>query len=1191
MKNKKYLIIAFILISFLFLNKTNIIKNKKLKELEYNITYKEAFPDENLRRGVVLCIMRNKCGDVEYNSGSYEYDYYIKNLNGNNLFNLIGDYYETLFYASRYGDILTNEDILKKEQEKISKEDLEKIRVLIPQYKENVVTRLDGIEYLKNLKVISLVYLEQENLDFSNNKELEKIYIGSFMLKNFDHKIKKINIKENTKLKDIAITFKNDSEVIDLSNNTSLEILNIKNANVLLNTISPSIKRLIINLKNDKKIDLTNYKNLEYLDLSGSSYLETIDLTKLKELKYLNLNSTMLRDKTINLSENTKLEELYIENAKNDNSIKIDSLDLRHNLNLKTLYLNANLKELNIENNNNIEKIFIDNNHIINIKIPNNLHKSVEQNLKIKVKKDTPISLPISINNEKLYIEDKSYFTRENDKYTFNTLGTFNETIDKIVESTFKYNLNIKIEVMDKKEEFNPLIKQNFYPLINEEIKEVQIKKLITNLPNDIKKFEIIDQKPIKFTNKGIHNVKVRITLNDEDIKEFDIPIKVYEKEYVSLYGFEGKINTNNTNIDLIAPYHEEEIKNFNNKLPDIVSLEGTDITYERKRKVRDDVIYGADDVSFKLKETDDVINYEYSFLPQGLKADADLLYGKIKYEWKKDEFEHDFYINYKENGHIYKMDESIKITLIRDTDRDGIPDSEDEDIDGDGFSNIEELKRGSDLYDKFSTPLNVVEDLTTEASRFKPIIDQKDYKPLYDDNISREKIKKIITNLPTNIKNFEIVKTFVKGSNSNIKIGKVKITFSDNSVKEFILPIKVYIEDYIFPEITIDNEEIEVIENKNVNVSIKREYVDEFIDEEYSIKYKKSKIDSYKYTDLPNGLTGNLNGISGVIDYNFTGDEEEHIFYVTYNEKGDNYDNNKYVEIKLLRDTDKDGTPDKDDDDKDGDGFSNAVEIARGSDPYDKFSIPDMPKKQEVDNLVKELRKIIKNINENTFDTKNKLDVDNLKNNFLPSKKQNLNDISSSYDDNTSDADLDIIKSNIKEEIKSIKEELNKLKNKANFKELDKEINNPIEDDIYTKDSKEEIKEKILEAKNLSRDSSTQEEVDEILETLKNMKNNLALNIDKLKLKIEEIEKSCSTEECKNTIESFKKLVNKPDQINKKIYLNMLEIMKDLVNEENLPNNPITGIKNYSLIILTLIIFINLVVFFKLKFIKNKVN
>ena len=45
-------------------------------------------------------------------------------------------------------------------------------------------------------------------------------------------------------------------------------------------------KNFSVSLKNDKKIDLTNYKNLEYLDLSGSSYLETIDLTKLKELKY-----------------------------------------------------------------------------------------------------------------------------------------------------------------------------------------------------------------------------------------------------------------------------------------------------------------------------------------------------------------------------------------------------------------------------------------------------------------------------------------------------------------------------------------------------------------------------------------------------------------------------------------------------------------------------------------------------------------------------------------------------------------------------------------------------------------------------------------------------------------------------------------------------------------------------------------
>ena len=72
MKNKKLLIVFVVLLvlttSFLlFILKPNT-KNKKLKELNYNVTYKQAFPNENLRRSVVLCIMRNKCGEEQYNS-------------------------------------------------------------------------------------------------------------------------------------------------------------------------------------------------------------------------------------------------------------------------------------------------------------------------------------------------------------------------------------------------------------------------------------------------------------------------------------------------------------------------------------------------------------------------------------------------------------------------------------------------------------------------------------------------------------------------------------------------------------------------------------------------------------------------------------------------------------------------------------------------------------------------------------------------------------------------------------------------------------------------------------------------------------------------------------------------------------------------------------------------------------------
>ena len=55
MKKKKLLIIVLLLVllitSFFVLTKKPNIKHKKLKELNYNLTYKQAFPDENLRRG------------------------------------------------------------------------------------------------------------------------------------------------------------------------------------------------------------------------------------------------------------------------------------------------------------------------------------------------------------------------------------------------------------------------------------------------------------------------------------------------------------------------------------------------------------------------------------------------------------------------------------------------------------------------------------------------------------------------------------------------------------------------------------------------------------------------------------------------------------------------------------------------------------------------------------------------------------------------------------------------------------------------------------------------------------------------------------------------------------------------------------------------------------------------------------
>ena len=100
---KKLLIIVLVLLmlitSFFALTKKPKIKYKKLKELNYNLTYKQAFPDENLRRGVVLCIMRDRCKDS------------------------VDNYFNTTYYAvdnsnylidTRLGPVITEEEVERK---------------------------------------------------------------------------------------------------------------------------------------------------------------------------------------------------------------------------------------------------------------------------------------------------------------------------------------------------------------------------------------------------------------------------------------------------------------------------------------------------------------------------------------------------------------------------------------------------------------------------------------------------------------------------------------------------------------------------------------------------------------------------------------------------------------------------------------------------------------------------------------------------------------------------------------------------------------------------------------------------------------------------------------------------------------------------------------------------------------------
>ena len=1297
MKKKKYLIIVllgiFFSTLFLALNKTGAIKNTKLKELNYNVTYKQAFPDENLRRAILLCIMRNKCGEEQYNSGAYNFETYREKYKDQDF---QSKYYRTQTYATdtSLGPVITDDEINTKAEEQISKTDLDKIQVFISS-DSSFSYEVTGIEYLTNLKAVVLNSLMVNNVDFSYNKNLERVFLS---YDNYLSYIEDVNLNQNTKLKEIAIKFRGRRKQTDYSKFAQLEtlvidspleddyiklplgikILKLKNYDMKRTNLSelvnlkeldvdvfrsgkidfsknnkleklylyneeknkkidsldfsnnPNLKELDINkigIKNinlDKNINLekikfsgnnlneldlsqninlkdviltnnniTNIKlnseKVEKLDLSDNKHFKNINVTKFSNLKYLNLNNTMIKADTIDFSKNPLLEEVYMGYFPNpsqgyypadDNTpINIDSLDFSNNLNLKKLKVKAKLKKLNIERNINLKDLDIAPNNITDLKAPNHLNHTTSQSLDIKVQKDTDVEIPVNFNGEKLYLNPTSNFIRNGDKYRFTAKGKFEESICS-TKNGFTYCLYVDVEVVDKDENIDSsltLIDQtteDYRPGINEEIDVNQIRRMITNLPANTKKFEIVEPKPAKFKEKGKQILKVKVTFDDDTSKIYNLPINIYEKIYNSVE-FDRKINGEPVNI------LEKEGKCI---FPcGIETFENKEFNYVRHRQyIRTNCNCPGEefnDTNLLARVNDEVLSYEYIGLPNGLSADENGIHGKIDYKWKENEKEHTFYVIYKETGHAYNIEETIKIKVLRDTDGDSIPDSEDDDVDGDGFSDVDELKAGSNPYDKNSTPLNVTNiSKNTEADKFNPIIDQKDFKPLTTQTLTKEKVKEMITNLPSDIKSFKVLTTIYDKYTENTKTKTtVLITFKDNSKKEFDVPIKFYKEEFIRQIINIE-ETTSIIEGKTLNLDVKIRYnEEERIDETNLTKFVHEKQNYYYYTSLPQGLKYTSNKISGVIDYKFLGEEEENVFYVTYYE-GTNPKTS--FKIKLLRDTDKDGIADKDDDDKDGDGVSNDEETANGSDPYNKNIVPGMRKKQILDVLVNDLEKLINDGKNNNFENKNKIYVDNFKE-YITEKNEKLKEIKKAYNDTTSDTELLKLIEEVKEEINNIKESINNIEDKANFEVLDKELSNILlKEDYYTEDIYEGYLKLIKEAKNLSKDTATQQEVDYMVSSLNREKNMVIDDKTKLKEKIKELKEQldngqCEEEECSYIKDKILYLYNEEgicDSVSIEELIEIVEISKDLFKKSSL-KNPKTGIKTYSLIILFIIL------------------
>ena len=1077
---KKLLIIVLVLLmlitSFFVLTKKPKIKYKKLKELNYNVTYKQAFPDENLRRSVVLCIMRDKCNDL---SDEYYYkdEYYKSDTR-----NFLND--------PKLGPEITEEQLEAKAEEQLSKQALDKIKNIVPNDRNKKITTLQGIEYLSNLLKIDLPGIEQENLDFSYNKELEILNIKAY-------KANSINLEQNLKLKHIDVKLSRNEKKLDLSHLTALTFLYMDGSGIKNIKLPNGIVDVYLGDNNIKEITIpSSVKKLSLYNNSGKGNIESIVLPE--GIKEVSLGGNKIREITVpstvtrfdiynNLLTSIILPEgveyAYI------NQNKIENITIPSTL--KTLYASSNNIK-NITLSEGINRVDLSNNKIEEIIIP-----STVESLELNNNKISNIDLPtgikyVNLNNNKISNIDLS---KNNNLLGLELHENPLENIDVRNNpnlSTLKFGLKTEKDTIDFSN--NP---------------KLSTVKISGNDGGKIKSLDFGNQpnlSELRLENLGLTNLNIENNL-----------------KLSNLY-----LENNNLNTIDLSKYKKLSTINFRNNNSQNIKLPiikySVRVSESRKIKVKKNSYIKLPNIFYNDKEY---------FL------DEDYSYKKVgdKYVFK--------------NIGTHRIDATVYWP-------------------NNGYDSI---------YWHYTFEVEA-----GEEDSFNPVFNQGNYTPIINEEIPVNSLKEMITNLPANIKSFEVLSpnTFADKGDKTVK---VRITFSDDTFKEVDIPIKVYEKEDILPTVTVSPETLEVIDKKPVNINITRSYAKEDnVDNTNFIKTVRDNLVSYEYLNKANGLTYNSNSVTGVIDYLFTGTEEEHTFNITYKEKGNIYTFNKNISIKLLRDTDKDGTPDKDDDDKDGDGFSNAVEIARGSDPYDKTSLPDMSKKDELDNLVKQLEKLIEDTKNNPFDTKNKLDVDNLKNNFLPGKVTEKDNIKTSYDNTTSDTELVKLKEKVKEIIDDIKKEINKLRDKANFEELDKEINKAVDNSYIDIDIKPLI-DKIKEAKDLDRNTATQEEVDKLTKEIKELREKIIIDKTKLKEKIKELEQSisdklCKSEACKTLLNESKSLYDKT-LISKKEMLDMIDKIDDVL--KNNMNNPNTGIKTYSLVIL-FIIFISYIVFKKKK-------
>jgi len=329
------------------------------------------------------------------------------------------------------------------------------------------------------------------------------------------------------------------------------------------------------------------------------------------------------------------------------------------------------------------------------------------------------------------------------------------------------------------------------------------------------------------------------------------------------------------------------------------------------------------------------------------------------------------------------KVTKIVEITVQRDTDGDGDPDVTDPDDDGDGYTDVEETAKGTDPKDPTSKPTTPPTPQPTISNPTQTVIDEK---PISNIVITpgdpASTITVDTTKLPNGVTYDPTTKT-ISGTPDVTDWGTteesrkfeipVVVTNSDGTTVTKTIEITVQRDtdgDGI-PDVTDTDDDGDGISDtdeqnagsdpKNPNsrpAAIITPVAQPTISNPTQTVIDESPITNIVITPgdpasvvtvdtskLPNGVTYDptTKTISGTPDVtDWTPAEETRTFEIPVTvQNPDGTTVTKNIEITVQRDTDGDGDPDVTDLDDDNDGYTDAEEVANGTDPKDANSKP----------------------------------------------------------------------------------------------------------------------------------------------------------------------------------------------------------------------------------------------------------